>query len=228
MSTIFISGGSKGIGLAIAKKYYAAGWQVGISARGKEALNAAKEEMPKIITFSCDMSRKDEVKLLGKKALDKMGDIDILVNNAGVFMQGTLLDEPEDAFESMMALNLNSAYYLTKIIAPQMRTNKQGAIVNICSVASIKAYPGGGSYGVSKYALLGFSKNLRSELTEHGVRVISIMPGAAFTASWEGIDIDPERLMPASDIADIVWASTDLSKRSVVEDIVIRPQLGDL
>jgi short-subunit dehydrogenase len=174
------------------------------------------------------MSQKEAVKELGKDVLDKLGTPDVLVNNAGVFMMGTLLEEPEEAFENMMALNLNSAYYLTKIIAPHMVKEQQGAIVNICSVASIKAYPGGGSYGISKYALLGFSKNLREELKPQGIRVISVMPGAVYTASWEGVDVEEERLMPAEDIAELLWTTTALSKRSVVEDIVIRPQLGDL
>lgn len=228
MPSIFISGASKGIGLAIARKFHSENWKVGISARGKDALDAAAKEMPGLVTFPCDMSEKKAVKTLAQDILEKLGTPDVLINNAGVFMMGTLLEEPEEAFENMMALNLNSAYYLTKAIAPKMQEQKKGAIVNICSVASIKAYPGGGSYGISKYALLGFSKNLREELKPHGVRVISIMPGAVYTASWEGVDVEEERLMPAEDIAELVWTATAMSNRSVVEDIVIRPQLGDL
>ncbi|MFK7972218.1 MAG: SDR family oxidoreductase [Bacteroidia bacterium] len=228
MSSIFISGGSKGIGLAIAKRYHANGWQVGIAARGEAALAQAKADMPGIETFTCDMSKKEAVKSLAQEVQSRMGRLDVLVNNAGVFMQGNLHDEADEAFENMMALNLNSAYYLTKALLPDMIAQKQGAIVNVCSVASIKAYPGGGSYGVSKYALLGFSKNLREEMKPHNIRVISLMPGAVFTASWEGVDVEEDRLMPADDIASLVWTATDLSNRTVIEDIVVRPQLGDL
>lgn len=228
MQSIFISGGSKGIGLAIARKYHQEGWQVGISARGHEALEAAQEEMEGLLIFTCDMSEKDAVKKLGKDVLSSMGTPDILVNNAGVFMQGDLHTESDEAFEMMMALNLNSAYYLTKALLPGMMEKKRGAIINVCSVASTKAYPGGGSYSVSKYALLGFSKNLREEMKPHNIRVISLMPGAVYTASWEGQDIDPTRLMPADDIAETVWTATSLSSRSVIEDIIMRPQLGDL
>ncbi|MEL7342484.1 MAG: SDR family NAD(P)-dependent oxidoreductase, partial [Bacteroidota bacterium] len=86
----------------------------------------------------------------------------------------------------------------------------------------------GGSYSISKFAMLGFSKNLREELKPHGIRVMSVMPGATFTASWEGVDVPEERLMPAEDVASMVWAMYNTSYRTVVEEIIIRPMLGDL
>jgi len=109
-----------------------------------------------------------------------------------------------------------------------MMERKQGTVVNVASIASFMAYANGGSYSISKYAMLGFSKNLRAEMKPHGIRVISVMPGATYTASWEGSDIDENRLMPSEDIAQMVFAAVSLSPRTVVEDIIIRPQLGDL
>jgi short-subunit dehydrogenase len=123
---------------------------------------------------------------------------------------------------------LYSAYYTSRGIAPGMREAKSGHIFNMCSIASIKAYPNGGSYAISKFAMLGLSKMLREELKEFGVRVTSVLPGATLTASWEGTDLPNERFMDPQDVAEVVWGAYGLSKRSVVEEILIRPQLGDL
>jgi len=98
----------------------------------------------------------------------------------------------------------------------------------MCSIASITAYAHGGSYSVSKFGMLGFSKSLREELKPHGIRVISVLPGATFTRSWEGADVPEERMMPAEDIAELVWTACSLGPRTVVEEIVVRPHLGDL
>jgi short-subunit dehydrogenase len=105
---------------------------------------------------------------------------------------------------------------------------KQGHIFNICSIASLQAYANGGSYSISKFALLGFSKNLREELKPHGIKVTAVCPGATLSASWDGFDIDPKRIMEAADIAKMVLAASQLSSMAVVEDIILRPQLGDL
>jgi len=224
---IFISGGSKGIGLAIARRFYKADFEVIICARGKKALDAAKQEMPAIHTFICDMSDKVEVKKLGKQLNQEFGTLDILVNNAGLFLPGQIHAEEDEVFEAMIKTNLFSAYFLTKTLLPGMMERKKGTIVNMSSVAGIKAYENGGSYGISKFAMLGFSRNLREELKPHNIRVISIMPGAVLTPSWEGFDAPEERFIPAEDLAEIVWNACTVSTRTVVEDIVVRPALGD-
>jgi short-subunit dehydrogenase len=90
------------------------------------------------------------------------------------------------------------------------------------------AYPNGGAYSISKYALLGFTRNLRNELKPHGIKVTAVIPGAAYTDSWKGSGVPEERIMEAEDIARMVYHATQLSPQAVVEDIVMRPQLGDL
>lgn len=109
-----------------------------------------------------------------------------------------------------------------------MLAAKAGHIFNICSIASLQAYANGGSYSISKFALLGFSKNLREELKPKGIKVTAVMPGATMSNSWSGSNIDPKRIMEAKDIASMVYTATHLSPMAVVEDIVLRPQLGDL
>jgi short-subunit dehydrogenase len=90
------------------------------------------------------------------------------------------------------------------------------------------AYSNGGSYCISKFAMYGMSKVLREELKNDGIRVSSVLPGATFTASWEGSDLSQDRFLSPEDVAEMVVATYKLSPRTVVEDIVLRPQLGDL
>ena len=128
----------------------------------------------------------------------------------------------------MINANVYSAYHTTRGLAAEMITKRAGHIFNMCSIASIKAYPNGGSYAISKFALLGFSKCLREELKEFGIRVTAVIAGATKTASWEGTNLPDERFMKVEDIADTIYATYTLSDRSVIEEIIIRPQLGDI
>lgn len=109
-----------------------------------------------------------------------------------------------------------------------MIKQKSGHIFNMCSIASLQAYNNGGAYSISKYALAGFSRNLREEMKPHGIKVTAIYPGAAYTDSWAGSGVDPKRIMEAKDIATMVYAAAQLSPQACVEDIILRPQLGDL
>jgi short-subunit dehydrogenase len=230
---LVITGGSRGIGRAIVEKFSAEGFDIAVSARKKTDLANLKSELEKkykntVHIFDGDMSLEKEVKAFGAFVLGLKRQIDILVNNAGFFVPGDISTEPDGAFESTMYANIFSAYYMTRSILPAMKTLKSGHIFNMCSIASIKAYANGGSYAISKFALLGFSKCLREELKSFGIRVTAILPGATMTASWDGIDLPESRFMKVEDVADSVYAAYSLSTRSVVEEIIIRPQLGDI
>lgn len=225
---IFISGASKGIGLATAVRFLEQGYQVAISASTASSLAQVQQDYPQIKTFQADMSDKEQVNRLGEWLNQDFGRLDILVNNVGRFIPGEIHKETDADFETMLQTNLFSNYYLTKRVLPQMIAHKSGQIFNICSTASIMAYPNGGSYSISKFALLGFSKVLREEMKSYGIRVTSVIPGATYTASWEGVDLPEERLMPAADIATAIWEASQLSPRTVIEEILLRPQLGDL
>lgn len=231
---VVITGATKGIGRAIADTLYQHGANLAVCARQKSDLEemeaALKAVNPdqQVISQVCDVSDKDAVVAFGNYVLSHWDRVDVLVNNAGVFFPGLLLDEEEGVLEQMIDTNLYSAYHLTRKLAPQMVSQGSGHIFNMCSVASLLAYPNGGSYSISKFALLGFSKVLREELKENGIKVTSIMPGATWSASWEGVDLPTSRLMQANDIAIAVWAAIQMSPSAVMEDIVLRPQLGDL
>src|SRR5215210_8923098 len=121
----------------------------------------------------------------------------------------------------MMNTNLNSSYHLTRSLLPIMMERRKGHIFNICSIASFKPLPNVGSYGISKFALYGFTKHLREELKPFGIKVTAICPGATYTSSWEGADIKPGRMLEANDVATMIFASSQLSTGAVAEDIII-------
>ena len=154
--------------------------------------------------------------------------VDILVNNSGLFIPGKVTEEDDEALPFMINTNLYSAYYMTKAIVGDMIKRRSGHIFNLCSTASITPYINGGSYCISKYALYGMTKVLREETKEHNVRVTAILPGATLTASWEGVDLPPERFIKAEDVAMAIYNAYILSENSVVEELLIRPQLGDI
>ena len=230
---IVVTGGTKGIGRAIVRKFASEGHAVATCARKLLDLVALQKEIKgefgvDVFVQSGDMAQKEDVKTF-VEFIERIGQpVDILINNTGVFLPGLIIEEPEGALEQQIETNLYSAYYLTRGLLPLMLTNKNGHIFNIASIASFMAYSNGGSYAISKHALLGLSRGLRDELKDKNIRVSTVMPGATYTASWEGVPIEEERLMPAEDIAEVVFSSWSLTPRSVVEDIVIRPQLGDL
>jgi len=231
--TILISGGTKGIGKETIRKFAGQGFDIITCSRNAGDLEKLKEEIEsnfdtQVFAYPTNVANKQEVFdfITGVKALGR--EISVLINNAGMFVPGAIHKEEEGLLESMINTNLYSAYHLSRAFIPEMKKRKSGHIFNICSIASIVAYPTGGSYSISKFAMYGLSKGLREELKPHGVRVTSVMPGATFTASWEGADVDEKRLMKAGDIAELIWATYSLSNQTVVEDLVIRPQQGDL
>lgn len=230
---IIITGASKGIGKAIAEQFANAGHTLFLCSRGEKQLYDTvaflQTNYPQCTVKAkvVDMRVKEEVKQFGVWSLG-FGVPDMLINNAGQFLPGSIHEEGDGVLEQMIEVNLYSAYHLTKTILPAMIAARGGHIFNICSIASLHAYANGGSYSISKFALLGFSKNLREELKPHGIKVTAVCPGATMSASWDGFDVDPQRIMEAADIAKMVYASSQLSPQAVVEDIVVRPQFGDL
>lgn len=230
---IVITGGSKGMGKAMAEKFASAKHNIFICSRTEKELAKTAEELnnkypDSVQYFAADLSKKKEVLKFAQWLLDKKLEIDVLINNAGQFVQGSVYNEPEGNIEQMINVNLYSAYHLTRALLPGMIKNKSGHIFNMCSIAAFAAYANGGSYSISKFALMGFSKNLREEMKPFFIKVTTVYPGAVYTSSWEGAGFEPQRLMEADDIADLVFAASQLSPQACVEDIVIRPILGDL
>lgn len=231
---VIITGASKGLGKAMAEFFASHGHSLFLCARNEFTLYQALEELTvkfpgaQIKAKPFDLSKKEEAVAFGNWVLEFGVSIDVLINNAGSFIPGNIGDEPPGALEDMLDVNLFSAYHVTRTLLPTLKRQRHGHIFNICSIASLQAYPNGGAYSISKFALAGFSKNLREELKTQGIKVTGVYPGAVFTDSWSGSGVNPQRIMRESDVAQMVYTATQLSPQAVVEDLVMRPQLGDL
>ncbi len=233
MNTVVITGASRGIGFAIAEIFAQNGYNLMLTSRSDINLYKAVEtlqtryETIEIRAKAFDLSVKEEATAFGTWCLQHATP-KILVNNTGSFEPGNIGDEADGALENQIATNLYSAYHVTRALLSAMKQQKNGHIFNICSIASLKAYPNGGAYSISKYALHGFSTNLREELKTEGIKVTSVFPGAVLTDSWEGFDNSAKRIMEVTDVAEMVLAASKLSVAACIEDIILRPQLGDL
>ena len=230
---IVITGASKGIGKAIAEIFAANGHNLFLCSRGEAALYKTMEELmtkyPSVTIKAkpFDLSKKEEAITFGNWCL-LFAVPDIVVNNAGLFEPGSVYNETDGVLENQIATNLYSAYHVTRTLLPDMMVRKSGHIFNMCSIAALHAYENGGAYSISKFALHGFSKNLREEMKPHGIKVTAVHPGAVLSDSWGNYDNSSKRIMEADDIAKIIFAASQLSVQPCVEDILIRPQLGDL
>ncbi|HEX7905802.1 MAG TPA: SDR family NAD(P)-dependent oxidoreductase [Chitinophagaceae bacterium] len=231
--TIIITGASKGIGKAVAEIFAAHGHDLLICARNEVTLYKTMEELTTrfpAVTIKAkpiDLSIKEQAQEFGRWCLQQATP-DILINNAGLFEPGSVYNEPDGTLESQLSVNLHSAYHLTRTLLPGMMERKSGHIFNMCSIASLHAYPNGGAYSISKFALYGFTKNLREEMKQYSIKVTAVISGAVMSDSWSNFDNSSKRIMEASDIAKLIYAASQLSPQACVEDILIRPQLGDL
>ena len=229
-----VTGGTKGIGKAIIEKLAAEGFDIVTCARNEKDLASLTEQLSQ--SYPAIEVHTQPVDVANAKALADFTNyikglgrpVDLLVNNAGVFIPGQMHTEEEGVLEKMIETNLYSAYRMTRAVVRGMVAHERGHIFNICSTASIMPYVNGGSYCISKFAMLGMSKVLREEMKTHGVKVTAIMPGATLTASWEGVDLPASRFMKPEDVADALWSAYNMSESTVVEELLIRPQLGDI
>jgi len=220
---IVVTGGTKGIGRAIVDTFVKQGFDAVVCARSVEGIQGRG-----LLPFAADLATREGVTNLIRYVQSLSRPVDVLVNNTGVFQPGQLHNEAEGTFEQLMNTNVGSAYHLTRGLVRDMMIQRRGHIFMMCSTASITPYTNGGSYCISKFALLGMSRVLREELKPHGVKVTAILPGATLTASWEGTDLPEDRFLKPTDVSDSVWGAYALSASAVVEEILIRPQLGDI
>jgi short-subunit dehydrogenase len=230
---VVITGASRGIGKSIAEHFAARGANLFLCSRNMDKTLAWQQSLMhtysiSISSFNADLSQAEEAKSFASHVLSATNEVDILINNTGIYEPGATYNEGDGQLEKMMNVNVYSAYHLTRALVASMIKRKSGHIFNMCSIASLQAYPNGGSYSISKWALSGFSKNLREELKPFHIKVTSVYPGATLTPSWDGMNIDPKRILEADDVSKMIVAASELSVQACVEDIVIRPQLGDL
>ena len=228
MSTIVVTGGTKGIGRAIIEKFWNEGWNIITCSRTEKALAELSSSFnnERIKTYVADLSKKDERNAFCNVLRNE--NINILVNNTGMYVPGTIHEEEEGVLNQMIETNLYSAYDVSRAIIPKLKEKQEGHIFTICSTASIMPYINGGSYCISKFALYGMNKVLREEMKDFNVKVTSILPGVVKTSSWDGVDLEDGQFMPPKDVAETIWSCYNMAAKTVIEEIIMRPQLGDL
>ncbi|HEY8936207.1 MAG TPA: SDR family oxidoreductase [Cyclobacteriaceae bacterium] len=181
---VIITGGSSGIGKALAEVFGSRGSKILITGRNKEELLKVVDELSKkgiaITGFQADVSKEEDNKLMAQEAIAKYGTIDVLINNAGISMRA-LFDEVDlDVVKKVMDINFYGVLYATKYCLPEIKKNN-GSVIGISSIAGYRGLPGRTGYSASKFALNGFLEVLRTELLKTGVHVLTACPG--FTAS---------------------------------------------
>jgi 3-oxoacyl-[acyl-carrier protein] reductase len=184
--TALVTGGSKGIGKAMARGFAEAGANIAISARHEAELKKAKAEIAdgtnvKVEYFVADMTQRDQVKKLAKDVLAKFGRVDVLVNNAGSNKPQNLVDVTEDVWDEILELNLTSCNLLAHLLAPGMIERKWGRIIHLSSIMALASNPARGLYSATKAALIGMARAHALELGPHGVTVNCIAPGPVAT-----------------------------------------------
>jgi NAD(P)-dependent dehydrogenase (short-subunit alcohol dehydrogenase family) len=235
---VLITGASQGIGAAIAKVFAkeVRGVRLALVARSEKNLKTVARACAKLAdggpaavdVFVCDVSEDASVAAMAAAVRARFGRVDVLINNAGVFAGASFVATKVAEFDRIVAANLRSAFLVTQAFLPAMLKQKDGDIFFMSSIAGLEAYPNGAAYCAAKFGVTGLAKVLRAETKATGVRVCCVYPGATWSPSWSGSGVAPERIMPAGDVARAFLDVYRLSRNSVVEEIVLRPQLGDL
>lgn len=185
---VFITGGSRGLGLAMAEEFARRGARIAICARDGEELERARQTIERevgteVLTFVCDVSDRDQVESTIEKVQDHLGSIDVLVNNAGVIAVGPVENQTLVDFEEAMKVNFWSQVYATLATLPEMRRKGEARIVNITSIGGKVSMPHMLPYSCSKFAAVAFSEGLRAELAKTDVKVVTVAPGLMRTGS---------------------------------------------
>jgi 3-oxoacyl-[acyl-carrier protein] reductase len=230
MATALITGATEGIGRAICFRLGKAGYKIGACARTPSRLRALKDGLEEAgvtaAVHPADVGVEADVKTAVSMLVKELGAIDVLVNNAGVAPLKRFEELTLDDWDTTMATNLRSLYLVTREVLPAMRTRKQGAIVNIASLAGRNGFVGGSAYSASKHAVLGFAKSLMLEVRKDNVRVITICPGSVDTPliRTQGM-LSPniDRILQPEDVAETVLAALALPERALVSELDIRP-----
>ena len=232
--TAVITGGSKGIGRSTVLEFVKNGFNIITCSRSKKDLKILEKDInnidqnANIFYINVDLSKQDDAVKFTEFVSSNTSHIDVLINNVGTFVPGQLINEDVNALKFMIDTNLYSNYWVMKGLSNFFVEQKSGHIFNICSIASKVAYDNGGSYCISKFALYGMSLCLREEFKNYNVKVTSVLPGATRTGSWDGTSLPDERFIKPEDVSNSIVSAYNTSKGANVEEIIIRPQLGDI
>jgi NAD(P)-dependent dehydrogenase (short-subunit alcohol dehydrogenase family) len=215
-----VTGASKGLGRAIAKRLAEAGATVIASARSEALLQQLANQLPEqIIPYPCDVTNSQQVQAMVQFTIEKYGKLDILINNAGLGHFAPLDELSEEQWDEMMNVNLKGVFLTCKYAIPYLKQT-EGHIVNISSVAGIEAFPNGGGYCASKFGLMGLTEALIKELKPFHVKVSALCPGSIkteFSSNPKDYAMEPEQ------VAEAVYMMVSAPKKVIYNQVVMRP-----
>lgn len=184
---VVITGGSRGLGLALAEEFALQGAKLVLCAHEEQELEQARQQLAaqgaEVLAIPCDMTQREQVQHLVDQATAHYGRIDILVNNAGIITVGPVMTQTLDDYEDSMNIIFWGSLYATMAVLPQMLERKRGCIVNISSIGGKVSVPHLSPYSSAKFALTGFSEGLHAELAKEGIAVVTVTPGLMRTGS---------------------------------------------
>jgi NAD(P)-dependent dehydrogenase (short-subunit alcohol dehydrogenase family) len=226
-SLALVTGGSRGIGRAIAVRLASLGAAVAICGRDADALNHVSAQLAglggRAFSHVADVTRPADVQTLVAKTESALGPITILVNNAGIGVFGPAHEKSEEDWDRVLNTNLKSIFLVSKAVAPSMISHKSGDIINISSLAGVNAFKGGGLYCASKWGLQGLSACMAEDLRGYGIRVSTICPGSVATEFSGTSPKDPSKVLSPEDVAHAVETIVTQSPKSFISQLQIRP-----
>ncbi len=222
-----VTGGSRGIGLAITRRLGKLGARVSICGRRAEALESAAGSLRKenidVLAIPADLTKEADIQNVVKRTQSSLGPINILVNNAGVGVFGSALSPTEKDWDTVLDTNLKAVFLLCRSVGADMKRRRAGHIINISSLAGKNAVAGGAIYCASKWGLQGFSYCLAEELRGDGIRVSVICPGSVATEFSPHAGKDEAKMLQPEDVAHVVESLLTQSPGSFISEVLLRP-----
>jgi 3-oxoacyl-[acyl-carrier protein] reductase len=226
--TALVTGGSRGIGYAIARRLGQMGAKVAICARDAKKLEDAavrlRNEGVEVLAVATDVTSAKEISALVTRTEKSLGAIEFLVNNAGIGYFGPVHEADEKNWDAVLDTNLKSVFLLSKAVAPGMIERRAGHIINIGSLAGKNAFKNGGAYCASKWGLMGLTECMAEDLREYGIRVSVICPGSVATDFGSPTSKkNPQKMLQPDDIAHAVEMLVTQTPQSFISEVLIRP-----
>lgn len=221
-----ITGGSSGIGFAIASQLLEKGMVVILTARNKNRLQKAehllKSRRGSVFSIPVDVSKAKQVKSLFEKVKRRWGRVDLLVNNAGVGRLKTIGECEEAEWDKVLDINLKGVFLCTKYVLPIMKKQRSGYVVNISSVAGKTGFGGASAYSASKFGVVGLTESFLEEAIPYNIKATVICPAYVATPMVRGVSVPQKEMIPPEDIGKLVVGLLDLSPYTVIPEIVVQ------
>ena len=222
-----ITGSSRGIGKAIARKLASLGASISVCGRDAKAVQSTGRELQTLGTRvhaqTADVTQARDITALVQATEDELGPITILVNNAGIGSFGPAHDKTEEEWERVLNTNLKSVFLVSKAVVPSLIRQRHGDIINIASLAGRNTFAGGGLYCASKWGLLGLTGCMAEDLRGYGIRVSAICPGSVYTEFSGRGPKDPSKVLTADDVAHAVAMLALQGPQSFISEVHLRP-----